>query len=228
MDSLGDEQTVTATAPAAGNGRLILALIAGIPLIVILAASWLWYFVVNGELDIVGALGTANQGVLVQPPRQALDGGWADARGTPFALPDTPRWMLVVPLAGPRCASDCEHRLFTARQIHIALGKQMNRVSRALVSDTSAGELGLEVDALSDGRPLPADFAAYLARDQRGLRVWHSDPAEFVALFPEYLESPDSWYLMDPAGWIMMRYDNSVSYKDVISDLKFLLKNSNG
>jgi hypothetical protein len=33
---------------------------------------------------------------------------------------------------------------------------------------------------------------------------------------------------MDPAGWIMMRYDPSIGYKDVISDLKFLIKNSNG
>jgi hypothetical protein len=31
-----------------GNGRLILALIAGIPVTVIPAASWLWYFVVHG------------------------------------------------------------------------------------------------------------------------------------------------------------------------------------
>ena len=33
---------------------------------------------------------------------------------------------------------------------------------------------------------------------------------------------------MDPNGWVMMRYDSSVDYKDVIADLKFLLKNSNG
>ena len=42
-------------------------LIAGIPLTMILAATWLWYFVVRGDLDLVCALGTANQGTLVQP-----------------------------------------------------------------------------------------------------------------------------------------------------------------
>ncbi|MFT4825767.1 MAG: hypothetical protein ACI9J0_003701, partial [Cryomorphaceae bacterium] len=31
-----------------------------------------------------------------------------------------------------------------------------------------------------------------------------------------------------PAGWIMMSYDGKVGYKGVISDLKFLLKNSSG
>ena len=34
--------------------------------------------------------------------------------------------------------------------------------------------------------------------------------------------------LVDPAGWIMMMYDDSTDYRDVMSDLKFLLKNSGG
>ena len=40
--------------------------------------------------------------------------------------------------------------------------------------------------------------------------------------------NPSTWYLVDPAGWIMMSYNSEVSYKDVISDLKLLLKNSGG
>ena len=52
-----------------GQGRIVLLLIAGIPLTMILAASWLWYFVANGDLDLVAALGTANNGELVTPPR---------------------------------------------------------------------------------------------------------------------------------------------------------------
>ncbi len=44
------------------NNRLVLLMIAGIPLTMILAATWLWYFVVQGDLDIVGRLGTANAG----------------------------------------------------------------------------------------------------------------------------------------------------------------------
>jgi hypothetical protein len=93
---------------------------------------------------------------------------------------------------------------------------------------TPAPGLRLEVDSLSDGRPLPASFAAYLETEQRGMSRWRSSDAAFAAMFPELGEKPDSWYLMDPSGWVMMRYDASVSYKDVISDLKFLIKNSNG
>jgi hypothetical protein len=228
VETAANKESLEPTVPQPGNGRLILALIGGIPLIVILAASWLWYFVVNGELDIVGALGTANRGVLVQPPRQSLDAGWHGADGETYALPETPRWVLVVPQQGADCAADCEQRLFVTRQIHIALGKTMHRVARALVTDAAPGALSLTVAALSDERPIPDDFATYLERDQRGLTVWHSSPDSFAASFPEYLAARDNWYLMDPRGWIMMRYDGSVSYKDVISDLKFLLKNSNG
>ena len=52
------------------NNRMVLLLIAGIPVTMILGATWLWYFVVRGDLDLVGTLGTANRGALVQPPRQ--------------------------------------------------------------------------------------------------------------------------------------------------------------
>ena len=51
------------------NNRLVLLMIAGIPLTMILAASWLWYFVVNGDLDLVGALCTR---VVVSGPPSAF------------------------------------------------------------------------------------------------------------------------------------------------------------
>ncbi len=210
-----------------GNGRLTLALIAGIPVIMILASSWLWYFVVNGKLDIVGALGTSNSGMLVQPPRPAPEAGWTNGDGEAFTPNlETPLWVMVIPQAGASCDAVCESRLYEARQIHQSLGKELGRVGRLLV--TPAEALELNVTALSDGRPVPENFAAYVATEQRGLTVWHSDAATFDAFFTELAAEPRSWYLMDPNGWIMMRYDPSVHYKDVISDLKFLIKNSNG
>lgn len=218
----------TAGAPAPGQGRLTLLLIAGIPVIVILAATWMWLFVANGQLDLIGALGTANNGELLRPPRQATAADWQGADGESFDPLQRPtaRWTLVVPQPAALCAALCEQRLFETRQIHMALGKAMGRVQRMLV--TPADQLSLGVTRLSDDRPLPDGFGAYLETEQRGLSVWHSDAAAFDELFAELATEPASWYLMDPAGWIMMRYDPSVGYKDVISDLKFLIKNSNG
>ncbi len=49
---------------AESQSRLILLLIAGTPVVIILAASWLWYFVIQGNLDLVGSIGTSNNGKL--------------------------------------------------------------------------------------------------------------------------------------------------------------------
>ena len=64
------------------RNRMVLLLIGGIPLTVALVATWLWYFVVRGDLDLVNILGTANRGELVQPPRQLDDQVLLDGVGT--------------------------------------------------------------------------------------------------------------------------------------------------
>jgi hypothetical protein len=211
------------------NNRLVLLLIAGIPLTMILAASWLWYFVIRGDLDLVGMIGTANRGTLVQPPRQLGDAALWDRDNLVADWHDEePRWVLLVPSSGPACDASCESRLYLTRQIHIAMGKEFGRIGRAYFSDAAVADTTLAVNALSDDNPLPAGFGAYLDRDHRGLRPLRVDSDGFAGLFPEYLEDSSTWYLVDPAGWIMMSYDGQVSYRDVISDLKFLLKNSSG
>ena len=222
-------ERIASRAARPGHGRMILLLIAGIPVTVMLAASWMWYFVANGRLDVIGALGTSNRGALVQPPRQAMGAGWLNARSEPLdvAAFRSPYWTIVVPQASALCDARCEHRLFTTRQIHQALGRERGRVRRMLVT-SAAGDLQLGFSALSDARPLPANFSAYLESEQRGLSVWRTSINAFASLFPELGAAPRSWYLMDPNGWVMMRYDSTVNYKDVIADLKFLLKNSNG
>ncbi|HCD57154.1 MAG TPA: hypothetical protein DEQ90_17145, partial [Halieaceae bacterium] len=72
--------------PTAGanNSRLVILLIAGIPVIMVLAATWLWWFVARGELDIVGMLGTANRGTLLDPPRPLAEAGLLSPTGTPL------------------------------------------------------------------------------------------------------------------------------------------------
>ena len=101
-------------ATSTGNrNRLILLLIAGIPLTMILAASWLWYFVMRGDLDLVAILGTANRGTLVQPPRQITDVRILERDGYEFQLTDLePRWTFIVPHSGDSCGPDCEQTLY--------------------------------------------------------------------------------------------------------------------
>ena len=211
------------------NNRMVLLLIAGVPVTMILGATWLWYFVVRGDLDLVGTLGTANRGALVQPPRQIDEADLLEPDGTRFVYAGLePRWSILIPGSGDRCDAACEHSLYETRQIHTAMGKEYNRLRRLYVSETAPEGTQLTAQQLSDGHPLPASFSSFLTDEHRGLKPLVLAPGQIEELFAEYRAEPGTWYLVDPAGWIMMSYNTDVSYKDVISDLKFLLKNSGG
>ncbi|MDO8862813.1 hypothetical protein Q6D67_13970 [Haliea sp. E1-2-M8] len=206
---------------------MVMLLIAGIPVTMVLAATWLWWFVVRGDLDIVELLGTANRGTLLDPPRELAAADLAAPSGTPLPWTNTDRqWTLLVTNSGPECGTSCEYKLYLTRQIHMALGKEFPRVRRMLITDRALTDTALAVSALSDGKPVPTDFSQLLAREHAGLSALRLDAAAWPALFPEAMAAAESWYLVDPAGWVMMAYAEDDSYKDVISDLKFLLKNS--
>lgn len=209
------------------KNRLVLLLIAGIPVTMILGATWLWYFVVRGDLDLVGALGTANRGTLVQPPRQIDESVLLDQNGVAIRYEDLGRkWTMLIPGTGEQCDTTCESKLYLTRQIHLALGKNFNRLSRLYLSEARVADTELTVQVLSDQRPAPASFAGLLAEEHRGLKALTLEADASASLFAEYGDDPGIWYLVDPGGWVMMSYNSDVTYKEVISDLKFLLKNS--
>lgn len=211
------------------NNRMIVMLVAGLPLTMILGATWLWYFVVHGDLDLVGSLGTSNQGSLIQPPRQITEVSLVQPDGSPYTYgSDEPRWTMLVPATGGRCDSACENMLYLTRQIHLALGKDFNRLRRVYASETIPNDTVLEFQQLSDERPAPDSFQQLLYEEHQGMQALVLPPGGFQQLFEEAADDASTWYLVDPSGWIMMSYNRDINYKDVISDLKFLLKNSSG
>jgi len=68
----------------------------------------------------------------------------------------------------------------------------------------------------------------WLAQQHVGVTSLTLSPADLAALLPDAVDQPRQWYVVDPAGWIMMRISDDLYYKDVISDLRFLLKHSGG
>ena len=208
------------------SNRLIFLSIIGIPITIVLAATWLWFFVARGDIDLVGILGTSNHGTLVQPPRHIDDGNLQNAGQIAFTYTDlAPQWTFLIP-GGSSCDRGCEEVLYLTRQIHQAMGKELKRIRRFYVSDTPLSETSFDVAVLSDEHPAPVNFEQYLVAEQRGLKAFTLSSDKRSTLFLEYTNNPSTWYLVDPAGWIMMSYNGEVSYKDVMSDLKFLLKNS--
>jgi hypothetical protein len=221
------------------SARLVLLSIIGIPVTMFLAASWLWYFVSKGDIDLIGTLGTSNNGTFINPPISLREQGFRDDTGTPWVWDDLePRWTLVVTHDGPTCNAECATKLFLTRQLHIALGKEFNRVRRALVTTAPVKSMRItpiaDPSVLLDDAPLSPQSAGpdvplmpFIAEHHPGLVALHLPPADYPTAFSA-AASPSTWYLVDPAGWVMMSFDDTLDYKAILSDLKFLLKNSAG
>jgi hypothetical protein len=198
------------------KNRATLLLIAGIPVVVILAATLLWLVVDSGRVDVVGLLGTANRGTLVQPPRPLAKLELRDVAGEAWRVEPGPEglWYLVVPGAAS-CDATCDERLYFTRQLRAAMGKYQPRLQRLyLVRGAARG------DALSEAQ----------RGEHPGLKVLYTPATQFDGLFADAARDGDApaYYVVDPRGWMMMYYTADHHYKDVMADLKFLLKNSGG
>ena len=213
------------------RARRVLLLIGGIPVAMMLAATLLWWAVQGGYIDILGRVGTANHGDLIAPPRSMKEIAFRHEGVAETRWQDLPvKWRLLVVQRGDECDGLCQQQLYQTRQIHLALGKDFNRVARVLLSDTAPGAVSLPIsnDNEQSGNVAGRDevLSEWLAVEHAGMTVLTAPKGVLETLVPEVLSSPSQWYVVDPAGWIMMRISDDLYYKDVISDLRFLLKNS--
>lgn len=229
------------------GGRAILLLIAGLPVTMILAATWLWYFVERGDIDIVGALGTANSGEILSNPVNIRSRSFTASDGSETSL-DTlePKWTFMVVNSGETCDATCSELLYLTRQIRIAIGRDFHRIQRVMMVDVPADTIRIQASTDTEGvqerieggvANVAMDNASTIAAagetplleaiesEHPDVSVWQAGAEPVV---PERHVADSAWYLVDPSGWVMMRYASEVNYKDVIGDLKFLLKNSGG
>ena len=150
--------------------------------------------------------GTVNHGTLVRPVRAVSAAGLeALAAGALQADYLVGRWTLVHLLTGP-CARDCMDALERTRQVHLALGDDMGRVQRLLVVS--------DVD-LAHNAQLPDELAVALANATWLQSFAFADRGEHPSL---------AVYLVDPQGYLMMRYPQSVEQHGLLADLERLLK----
>lgn len=121
---------------------------------------------------------------------------------------DEARWQLLV--TAPRdCAVDCQQLVYLARQIQIALGRDASRASHALAA----------------AQPLSEEYAARLQREYPQLQRYPLDPSA-SAKGANAQGAPQLW-IVDPHGNLVLRYDARVKGKDLLNDLRHLLKLSN-
>jgi cytochrome oxidase Cu insertion factor (SCO1/SenC/PrrC family) len=212
-----EKQDVNNTADASidsrRNNKQKLLLIAGLPLIVMLAATLLFRATQSGDINLVDLLGTRNRGDLLSPAQEVAKLDLKDGNGQPMTWATGKHWTVVVP-AFDGCNSNCLETLMTTRQVHLALGRDEERVRRVL----------LLIDA-----PLSAESAAIIAKEHPHIVIATTTRASVDVLLssqPAFAPASTAWYLVDPQGWLMMHYGASHVGKDLLTDLKHLLKYS--
>ncbi|MEB0091931.1 hypothetical protein QN391_10290 [Pseudomonas sp. CCI1.2] len=121
---------------------------------------------------------------------------------------DEQRWQLLVS-APQNCEADCQHLVYLARQLNVGLGQDAARASHGLAA----------------AQPLSADYTAKLSREYPKLERYPLDLSLYNKAAPG-VEAPHLW-IVDPHGNLVLRYDAKVNGKDLLNDLRQLLKLSN-
>lgn len=121
---------------------------------------------------------------------------------------DEERWQMLV-TAPKDCAVDCQQLVYLARQIQIGLGRDAGRASHALAA----------------AQPVSADYDAKLSREYPQLQRYPLDASVFSKTTGDKA-TPQLW-IIDPHGNLVLRYEPNVKGKDLLNDLRHLLKLSN-
>jgi hypothetical protein len=173
---------------------------------------------------------TANKGNLINPPVDISQLDMRDREGSPvFKTFEeeianlTPGeeyqikpWLMVYVSANP-CDATCEQRIYYMQQLHITLGKDMQRVRRYY---------------LSAATEQIAPATAQLFREQYpSMGIAFSDSTLFNRNMQEAglelgLDEQDYIFLIDPVGNVMMYYTEEHTPQDIMADLDTLLKYS--
>jgi hypothetical protein len=118
------------------------------------------------------------------------------------------RWQLLV-TAPKECSVDCQQLVYLARQVQIGLGRDAGRASHALAA----------------AQPLNSDYDARLTREYPQLQRYPMDLTTFSKTTGD-ATVPQLW-IIDPHGNLVLRYEPTVKGKDLLNDLRHLLKLSN-
>lgn len=179
----------------------------------------------SGEIGV-----TRNKGTLINPPADISDLMMRDASGdTVFkSFEDviatlgeedeyTLRPWLMVYVTGETCNEECKERIYYMKQLHIALGKNIQRVRRYYLDASSQG--------------ITPELTTLFRNDYPSMGVAFSDKLLLEKNMKSKgvnlsLDSESYILLVDPVGNVMMYYTKEQSAEDIKADLETLLKYS--
>jgi len=184
----------------------------------------------RGAIEEGALSSTVNKGNLISPPADIgilamrnLDGEPAFktfeeeiaalAPGQDYEI----RPWLMIYVNGANCDTDCEQRLHYLQQLHIALGKNIQRVRRYYLN--------------TDMQPFSDELAERFRADYPSMGLAYTEKATLQANLLSSgvtveLESKSYVLLVDPVGNVMMYYTPEHTAEEIMTDLETLLRSS--
>ena len=183
------------------RGRRKFLLIAALFLVPVIVVFGLYYG------GIWRPAGSSAKGELVHPARPLELAGLRHADGRPAGIEAFQgKWTLIY-IGDGACDEACRTALTYGRQTRLAVGKDMDRVQRMFLTTGNCCDQN------------------YLNTEQLGLVTMDVASPEAQALLTQFPgDRTHTLFIVDPLGNLMMRHDASHTSKDLLSDLKKLLK----
>ena len=177
------------------RGRLQFFLIAAMFFGPLLFAAWMYY---SG--DALQPESRANRGALLEPIVSLVDAA------PESQIHESRSWRLLYANDG-ECGERCREALYTLRQSRLMLGKEMDRVERVF----------LHGDQAPDNLLVSEEHRGLLALQDTALRAVLDDkkPVSLPA---------GGFFLIDPHGNLVMYFSPDIKPRDMVDDIKRLLK----
>jgi hypothetical protein len=176
---------------------LLLALVCAAPVV----ASYVAYYWLHPT-------SRTNYGELLEPVTvPEIAGRRLD--GTPFRLSELRGRWVVLMADDAACAARCERKLYATRQARTIQGREQDRVVRVWL-------LG-EKNAIAPATELTAQHP--------GMVIVRTDPRQWDIL-PGPGGAPESVYVVDPLGNLVLRYPAEPDIRRLAKDLERLLRAS--
>lgn len=185
------------------------------PLIIIVALTVLpvigAYFVYYTGIGV--PRDTVNEGLLLEP---AIDMKTLLAEGdgpVPEFTGGSRKWRIFIPV-DEQCDEACQQNLYTTRQVHIRLGREVERIERYAIN------LGGE-----QGRA----YLQSIAAEHPHMEAIHLDPAHWADAFaatnlPEDWAEDHYYVLADQVGFAVLAYSTEHHGNQLLEDIKRVLR----
>lgn len=158
---------------------------------------------------------TVNEGLLLEPAVD-IKPLLAEADGpVPEFLGGNRRWRLLIPI-GEQCNEACQQNLYTTRQVHVRLGREVTRLERYTVN--LGGEQGQAfLHSIAAEHPKMETI-------QMDADLWESAFAD--TNLPEDWRNDHYYVLVDLVGFAALAYNADHHGNQLLEDIKRVLRHS--